>query len=98
MSINIYIFIFLSTPPWASVKLFASQLPAMEAKPMATEHIARLIQNMLAPKKGERMLFLTDYGSRPSESRFSRAELLARWHAAASLLAAHTGFRVLPIV
>ena len=70
----------------------------MEAKPMATEHIARLIQNMLSPRRGERMLFLTDYGSKPSTSRHSRDGLLLRWHTAASLLAEHTGFRVLPIV
>jgi leucyl aminopeptidase (aminopeptidase T) len=69
----------------------------MDAKPMAEAHIARLIQNMLAPRRGERMLFLTDYGSRPSASSLSRASLLSRWHAAASLLAEHTGFRVLPI-
>jgi len=70
----------------------------MEAKPMVTEHIARLIQNMLSPRRGERMLFLTDYGSKPSTSRFSRDGLLLRWHTAASLLAEHTDFRVLPIV
>ncbi|MFA5930555.1 MAG: hypothetical protein WC861_06760, partial [Candidatus Micrarchaeia archaeon] len=70
----------------------------MDAKPMATEHIARLIQNMLSPRRGERMLFITDYGSKPSASRHSRDGLLSRWHAAASLLAEHTGFRVLPTV
>ena len=70
----------------------------MDAKPMATEHIARLIQNMLSPRKGERMLFITDYGNLPSTSRHSRDGLLLRWHTAASLLAEHTGFRVLPIV
>ena len=66
-------------------------------KQMKTEHIARLIQNMLSPRRGERMLFLTDYGTKPSLSRHSRDMLLARWHAAASLLAEHTDFRVLPI-
>ncbi|MFA6328776.1 MAG: hypothetical protein WCY41_05000 [Candidatus Micrarchaeia archaeon] len=70
----------------------------MEAKPMAAERIARLIQNMLSPRRGERMLFLTDYGNRPSASRLARDGLVSRWHTAASLLAEHTGFRVLPIV
>jgi len=116
MSINIYMFIFLSTCACvrisfsrahfglcmrfsaASVKLFAAQFSIMEAKPMAAEHIARLIQNMLSPRRGERMLFLTDFGSKPSASRFSRDGLLSRWHAAASLLSEHTGFRVLPMV
>ena len=97
MSVTIYMFICLSTRRLASVKLFASQLSTMDAKPMATEHIARLIQNMLSPRRGERMLFLTDYGGMPSASRFSRDSLLARWHASASLLAEHTGFRVLPL-
>ncbi|MCX6771723.1 MAG: hypothetical protein NTX79_06730 [Candidatus Micrarchaeota archaeon] len=69
----------------------------MAAKPMPAEQIARLIQNMLSPRRGERMLFLTDYGSKPSASHHSRDSLLSRWHAAASLLAEHTGFRVLPI-
>ena len=69
----------------------------MDQPPMKTEHIARLLQHMLSPRKGERMLFLTDYGGKPSVSRHSRDMLLARWHAAASLLAEHTLFRVLPI-
>ena len=98
MSITIYVFISLSTRGFASVKLFAAQFSIMDAKPMATEHIARLIQNMLSPRRGERMLFITDYGSMPSTGRFSREGLLSRWHAAASLLAEHTGFRVLPLV
>ena len=60
MSITIYVFISLSTRGFASVKLFAAQFSIMDAKPMATEHIARLIQNMLSPRRGERMLFITD--------------------------------------
>ncbi|MFA6213830.1 MAG: hypothetical protein WC717_00965 [Candidatus Micrarchaeia archaeon] len=71
---------------------------AADMKPMATEQIARLLQNMLSPRRGERLLFLTDYGARPSAARLARAELLSRWHNAASLLAEHTGFRVLPVV
>jgi len=88
----------LASVSLASVKLFAAHFSHMEAKPMREEHIARLIQNMLSPRRGERMLFLTDYGGKPSSSRFSRDSLLARWHSAASILAEHTGFRVLPIV
>ncbi|VVB99599.1 Uncharacterised protein [uncultured archaeon] len=68
------------------------------AEEMPAAKIASLINGMLSPKSGERMLFLTDYSSKPSTRAHGRQLLLARWHKAASLLAEQKGFRVLPIV
>jgi leucyl aminopeptidase (aminopeptidase T) len=84
----------------ASVKLLAVHFPAMEpaAKQMTVEQIASLLQGMLEPRRGERLLFLTDYGSKPSLARHKRAELLSRWHHAALALSEKTGMRVLPVV
>jgi hypothetical protein len=110
MSIQIYVFILVSTrdgvcptpcfKPLASVKLFAVPFSTMEGAPkqMPIEQIMRLLQNMISPRTGERILFLTDYSSRSSSARLGRAELLLRWHKAASLLSEKGGFRVLPIV
>ena len=65
---------------------------------MGAASIARLLETMLSPKGAERLLFLTDYPSRPSTKAHGRQELLLRWHKAASQLAEQKGFRVLPIV
>jgi len=70
----------------------------MEQQPMKTEQLAKLLQHMLQPRRGERLLFLTDYGAKPSTARLLRAELLSRWYKAASLLSEKLNFRVLPIV
>lgn len=70
----------------------------MAREMMGTAAIARLLDSMLSPKGSERLLFLTDYPSRPSTRAQGRAELVLRWHRAASLLAEQKGFRVLPIV
>lgn len=69
----------------------------MEKAVMGAPAIAKLLEGMLAPKRGERLLFITDYGERPSTARLSRAELLSRWYSAAKLLEAKTGVHVLPI-
>ena len=69
----------------------------MESKPMSSEQIAKLLQFMLQPRKGERLLFLTDYSGRPSTARLARAELLSRWYNAAALLSQKLDFRLLPI-
>ena len=45
----------------------------MESKPMPPEQIAKLLNFMLQPCKGERLLFITDYSGRPSTSRLARA-------------------------
>jgi len=65
---------------------------------MTAAQIAMLLDTMLSPKGSERLLFLTDYPSKPSTRAFGRSELLMRWHKAASALAEQKGFRVLPIV
>ena len=65
---------------------------------MALSAISKLLDTLIAPKKGERLLFLTDYSSKPSTRGLERAELLARWYKAALELAGQKGFRVLPIV
>jgi leucyl aminopeptidase (aminopeptidase T) len=71
----------------------------MEARAMQPKQIARLLDTIVSPRKGERMLFLTDYpDGRPDAKRLGRAELLSRWHAAASMLSESTGFRLLPLV
>jgi len=53
---------------------------------------------MLSPRKGERLLFLTDCGGKPSTARLARAELLSRWYKAAQALSEQQNFRLLPIV
>lgn len=71
---------------------------------MGIAEIARLLDTLVSPQKGERLLFLTDYASKPGAGaqeeavRQGRQGLLARWHKAAQLLAEKKGFRVLPIV
>lgn len=68
------------------------------AEPMPIDKIARLLDTLVSPKKGERLLFLTDYGPRASASATWRADLLSRWHKAAQLLAEQKRFHLLPIV
>lgn len=65
---------------------------------MGIAEIAKLLGTLIAPKKGERLLFLTDYSSKPSVRGHERAELLARWYKAAFSLAGQKGFHLLPIV
>jgi leucyl aminopeptidase (aminopeptidase T) len=67
---------------------------------MDQKSAAALIDTIAAPKKGERMLFLTDYSQsgKPDSRRLGRAELLARWYRAATSLAAERRFNLLPIV
>lgn len=65
---------------------------------MSAEQVAALINTVIAPRKGERLLFLTDYGMRSSSNGIWRAELLARWYNAASALSQQKGFHLLPIV
>lgn len=65
---------------------------------MPIADIAKLLDTLISPKKGERLLFLTDYGTRASASATWRAELLARWYNAATLLSQQRGFHLLPIV
>ncbi|VVC02117.1 Uncharacterised protein [uncultured archaeon] len=68
------------------------------ARPMGTAELARLLDTIAAPKKGERLLFLTDYGDRPDSRRLGRAELLSRWYKAALQLSNERSFHLLPIV
>jgi len=70
----------------------------MEQQPMSTEQLVKLLQHMLSPRKGERLLFLTDYSGRPSTARLARADLISRWYKAAYLLSQKLDFRLLPIV
>jgi leucyl aminopeptidase (aminopeptidase T) len=66
---------------------------------MEREDIARLISVMLAPKQGERLLFITDYpDGKLSAERQARQELLMRWHNAAQLVSESRGMRILPVV
>ncbi|HIH29799.1 TPA: hypothetical protein HA243_00195 [Candidatus Micrarchaeota archaeon] len=65
---------------------------------MDQKALAQLIDTILAPQKGERLLFLTDYPpSRPSSSQYGRAELLSRWYKAALQLSNEKNFHLLPI-
>jgi leucyl aminopeptidase (aminopeptidase T) len=70
----------------------------MEGKRMGVPEIAALLSRMLAPQKGERLLFLTDYSDRMTASRAWRDEMLSRWHKSACVLAEKEGFSVLPAV
>ncbi len=67
--------------------------------PMKQEKIAQLLDFILSPKQGERLLFITDYPQgAPDPRRLGRQALLSRWHSAASLLAKQKGFILLPLV
>ena len=68
------------------------------AEPMPIGKIAGLLDTLISPQKGERLLFLTDYGIRSSSNGIWRADLLARWYKAAQLLAEQKHFHLLPIV
>ena len=70
----------------------------MERERMDAEKIALLIDAMVAPKAGERMLLLADYleGSADSDTK-GRRELVLRWQRAAAGLAQKNGFNLLPL-
>ena len=71
----------------------------MEKERMGAEKIAGLIDAMIAPKAGERMLLLADYPEgKADEDTGGRRELVLRWHRAASMLASQKGFNLLPLV
>ncbi len=66
---------------------------------MAAERIAGLLDTIAAPKKGERILFLSDYSpGKPDARRAGRQELILRYYNAASALSAKKGCVLLPIV
>src|SRR3989338_5638480 len=65
---------------------------------MGISEIAGLLDTLISPKKGERLLFLTDYGIRSSSNGIFRAELLSRWYKAAGALSQQRLFHLLPIV
>ena len=65
---------------------------------MGISEIAGLLDALISPKKGERLLFLTDYGMRSSSNGIFRAELLSRWYKAAGALSQQRLFHLLPIV
>lgn len=68
------------------------------ADQMDTKQLAQLIENIVSPKKGERLLFLTDYSSTNTRQEGERQELIARWYNAAGQLATIKQFRLLPLV
>lgn len=89
----------IATNSAAEVKLLSLPTIFMPEKQLSQQQIASLIDTIASPKKGERMLFLTDYGDgKPDSRRLGRAELLARWYRAATALAAERRFHLLPIV
>ena len=52
---------------------------------MTSEKIAALLEAMLAPKAGERMLILADYrDGKPDKAEQGRRELVLRWQRAAA--------------
>ncbi len=69
------------------------------APSMSIEQIAGLLGTIVAPQKGERLLFLTDYpqGNILDAKRQARQEIVSRWYKAAYILAQQKGFRLLPI-
>ncbi|MEM4634237.1 MAG: hypothetical protein QW275_03725 [Candidatus Anstonellaceae archaeon] len=60
--------------------------------------LASLIDTVVAPKQGERMLFLTDFGEKSDDQAKQRMDLVLRWHQASQLLSKEKSFRLLPIV
>jgi leucyl aminopeptidase (aminopeptidase T) len=66
---------------------------------MKEEEIASLLETILSPKEGERLLFITDYPAGKRDARREgRAKLLLRWYEAAKRLSAKKGLRLLPLV
>ncbi len=72
------------------------ELPGRRVK---AEGIASLIDNIAAPRQGERVLFLTDYPEGKMDSgRMERQGLVDRWYEAAALLSQKKGCNLLPLV
>lgn len=66
---------------------------------MTHEKIAGLLDAMLEPQLGERLLLLTDYSEgKPDKAEQGRRELVLRWQRAAALLSQKKGFNLLPLV
>ena len=66
---------------------------------MKRERIASLLDGILSPKQGERLLFLSDYSDGKADAaRQGRRELVIRWYAAAGILAKEKGLNLLPLV
>ena len=65
---------------------------------MDTKQLAQLIENIVSPKKGERVLFLTDYADVDTAQDAGRQQLVNHWYKAAFELAKINGFRLLPLV
>jgi len=70
----------------------------MDIFPLKEEKIASLLDFMLAPKQGERLLFLTDYSDKADSRRLGREALLSRFYAGARRLSQQKGLVLLPLV
>lgn len=68
-------------------------------KRMDRGQIAAFLGRMLAPRQGERLLFLSDYSDGKTDAaQQKRRELVIRWYAAAGILAKEKGLNLLPLV
>ena len=69
-------------------------------KYMSLQQTEKMLMTVLELKKGEKVLFLTDYPKEPetNENKRDRHNLLVRWYEAAERLSKKIGFELLPLV
>lgn len=66
---------------------------------MGIARIASLLETIVCPQQGERMIFLTDYAEGKQDAlRAGRHRMAQEWHQAASLICEKKGCKVLPLV
>ena len=72
----------------------------LDAKFMSSAQLQKMLMDVIALKKGERVVFLTDYPEKPevNDVKEDRKQLIASWMEAAKKLSTTVGFEVLPLV